>query len=274
MILELISINNTKIACYHQKFSSADNKNKLPPIVLVHGYSGTALHHFKYEIENYSRIFQTDVLAYDHRGHGNSETGDCETLDDDIYLKDFEELIKYFNFEEVILIGASFGGVLANRYTLKYPEKVKKLILISTTAESTPGMLNALRDITTIINNFIAYDYDSKRLDPQSMKFLSVLLKIHHEKYPYNKFLCFRHFINIFLEKKFSLLEEIKNTITCPVLILHGNVDYVELENAKKMDSYFQNSKLIIIPNLGHLPQRKNPLLVEEYISEFLEASN
>lgn len=271
--MEFISINNTKIACYHQTFAGSDHHSTLPPIVLIHGYTGTAHHHFKYELENYSRIFQTDVLGFDHRGHGNSEAGDLETLGIDIHFEDFEKVIEYFNYQEIILIGASFGGFLAIRYTIKYPNKVKKLILISTSAESTPGMLNALIGIKKNIEDFIAFDYNIKKLDPKSMKFLSVLLKIHSETYPYNKFKFFRHFITLFIERKYSLLEDIKNTITCPVLILHGDIDYVEVENAKKMDSYFQNSKLIIIPQYGHLPQRKNPLLVEKYISEFLKGS-
>ena len=147
---------------------------------------------------------------------------------------------------------------------------MKKLILISTTGESTPGMRNELIEIHKILTSFIEGNYDIKKLDMQSMKFLSILLKIHFEKYPYNKLKFFKEFISSFMERKFSLLEDIKKTITCPVLILHGAIDYVESENAKKMHSYFQNSKLIIIPNLGHLPQRKNPLLVEKYISEFL----
>ena len=99
------------------------------------------------------------------------------------------------------------------------------------------------------------------------------LLKIHSESEPYNKLHFFSHFINFFINHDFSLLEDIKNTITCPVLILHGDIDYVEVENAKKMHSYFQNSSLIIIPNYGHLPQRKNPQLVEKYVSEFLFGS-
>lgn len=271
--MELIAINNTKIACYHQTYSGPDNNHNLPPIVLVHGYTGTAHHHFKYEIENYARIFQTDVLAFDHRGHGNSETGDLDTLGIDIHFEDLEQIIQYYNYQEIILLGASFGGFLAIRYAIKYPDKVKKLILISTSAESTPGMLNALMDINKTIDNFIASDYNIKKLDPQSMKFLSVLMKIHSETYPYNKFKFFKHFITLFIERKYSLLEDLKNTIACPVLILHGDIDYVEVENAKKMDSYFQHSKLIIIPQYGHLPQRKNPLLVEKYISEFLNAS-
>ena len=271
--MELISINGAKIACYHQTIKKTENTRKIPPIVFIHGYTGTALHHFKYEIENYSRLFQTDILAFDHRGHGNSETGEYENLGIDIHFEDLEKIIEYFQYQEVILLGASFGGVQALHYTIKYPQKVKKLIIISTTAESTPGMLNALIEINQKIEKFIAFDYNIKKLDPQSMRFLSVLLKIHSVKEPYDKLKFFRHFIKLFIKNKFSLLEGIKNDIICPTLILHGDMDYVEVENAKKMHSYFKDSKLIIIPNYGHLPQRKNPLLVEKFISDFLKTT-
>ena len=271
MSLQFISINNTQIACYQRKSSKTQIKSVLPPIVLIHGYTGSALHHFKYEIENYARMFQTDVLAFDHRGHGNSDPGAYETLDYDIHFNDFEKIIEYFGYQDVILIGASFGGVIALRYAIKYPDRVKKLIVISTTAESSPGMTNALITINKTIDSFFAMDCNIKKLDPESMKFLSILMKIHFETSPYNKLKFFRYFINLFVEKKFSLLEDIQNNITCPVLILHGDIDYVEVDNAKKMHSCFKNSKLIIIPQYGHLPQRKNPELVKKYISEFLQ---
>jgi pimeloyl-ACP methyl ester carboxylesterase len=212
-------------------------------------------------------------LAFDHRGHGNSETGDFENLGIDIHFDDFKKILEYYNYNEIILIGASFGGVLANRYTIAYPGRVKKLIVISTTPETSIGMNNALVSINKSIDDFIQADCNIKKLDPQSMKLLSIFMKIHSEKPPYNKLRFLRFFIDKFQKQNFSLLEAIQKNITCPVLILHGDIDYVEVENAKKMHSFYQNSQLVIIPQFGHLPQRKNPQLVEKYISKFLLTS-
>jgi pimeloyl-ACP methyl ester carboxylesterase len=268
--VEYITINDAFIACYYIKFQTENHPRKIPTIVLIHGFTGTAHHHFKYEIKNYHKLFQTDVLAFDLRGHGYSETGDYKNLSSDIYFEDLEKTIDYFNLKELIIIGASFGGFLANKYTIKYPTRVKKLIIISSSGKSSVGMKNALITLDKVISNFIESNYNFKLLDPSSMKLLSVLLKIHNERPPYNKFMFLKHFLSLFIERTWSILPELKEKVTCPVLIIHGEQDYIELENAKILRDTYKNSKLIIIPNTGHLPQRKNPNLIQNYISQFI----
>jgi len=67
-----------------------------------------------------------------------------------------------------------------------------------------------------------------------------------------------------------SLINVLKG-VTVPTLIIHGDKDYIELENAVNTFKAIKNSSLFVIPNVGHLPQLKYPKLVENEIIRFIK---
>jgi len=46
--------------------------------------------------------------------------------------EDVKGLMDFIGIEKVHVVGRSFGGMIAQHFVLKYPEKVEKLILIAT----------------------------------------------------------------------------------------------------------------------------------------------
>ncbi|MBD3228446.1 MAG: alpha/beta fold hydrolase [Candidatus Lokiarchaeota archaeon] len=55
----------------------------------------------------------------------------------DIFVEDLNKLINFFNLQkEIFLCGISLSGMIAQNYVLKYPEKVKALILIASSAKA------------------------------------------------------------------------------------------------------------------------------------------
>jgi pimeloyl-ACP methyl ester carboxylesterase len=69
------------------------------------------------------------VLLYDLRGHGKSErtkTGyDMATMEADLAA-----IVADFSAEPVVLVGHSYGAVVALRFALEHPERVAKLVLV------------------------------------------------------------------------------------------------------------------------------------------------
>lgn len=77
------------------------------------------------------------VVFYDQRGSGLSPRVDKEELSLEQYLKDLDAIIEHFSTgRPVIIIGHSWGAMLASSYIGKYPEKVTKAVLAE------PGFLN------------------------------------------------------------------------------------------------------------------------------------
>ncbi|MGH1468576.1 MAG: alpha/beta fold hydrolase [Bdellovibrionales bacterium] len=101
------------------------------PIIFAHGGPGGNYLSFQKLVEslnNYKLVF------YDQRGSGDSkrfESPKPENFTLDKQVNDIEEIRKFLEVDEFILLGHSWGGSLVTFYTDKYPKRVKKLIIYS-----------------------------------------------------------------------------------------------------------------------------------------------
>ena len=70
-------------------------------------------------------------LSYDKRGHGLSDAppGDYR-LDD--HLDDLEGLLGHVGIDSAVVVGVSIGGLIAQGFTLRAPERVAGLVLCCT----------------------------------------------------------------------------------------------------------------------------------------------
>src|SRR5436190_17120951 len=66
------------------------------------------------------------VVRYDMRGHGETTYGPGECSDVD----DLEALLDALEIASCVLVGASFGGLVALTFASVHPERVERLILI------------------------------------------------------------------------------------------------------------------------------------------------
>jgi pimeloyl-ACP methyl ester carboxylesterase len=113
------------------------------PLLLVHGFTGSSLD-WTDVVEPLARGRQ--VVTLDHRGHGESaNTGDAATYTFDQLVADMSRLVDQLGLERLDLLGHSMGGVVAMRYTLRHPERVRSLILMDTAAGAQPGAADLLR---------------------------------------------------------------------------------------------------------------------------------
>lgn len=77
------------------------------------------------------------VVFYDQRGSGLSPRVNEKELNLQRFIADLDLFVEYFSPEEpVVLIGHSWGAMLASAYIGEHPEKVKQMVLAE------PGMLD------------------------------------------------------------------------------------------------------------------------------------
>lgn len=98
------------------------------PLVLVPGF-GTGLWIWYRQIPALAGRFR--VIAFDPRGVARSDKPD-EAMRMRAYADDVDALLEVMNVERAHVLGASFGGFVAQEFALAYPERTRSLILCCT----------------------------------------------------------------------------------------------------------------------------------------------
>jgi pimeloyl-ACP methyl ester carboxylesterase len=97
-----------------------------PPLLLIMGMSGTALHWGEPFLDELRADF--DVIAFDHRGVGASSRLEGEITIERM-AADAAGLLAALEIESAHVLGISMGGMIAQELALAHPERVRTLTL-------------------------------------------------------------------------------------------------------------------------------------------------
>lgn len=96
-----------------------------PPIVFIHGLSWD----HRSWLPQLTRLDEEyDLVAYDYRSHGNTDTPADHPLSIELLAEDLHALIDEVGLEQPVLCGHSYGGLIAAEYAIQYPENVAGLV--------------------------------------------------------------------------------------------------------------------------------------------------
>lgn len=105
-----------------------------PPLTLIHAL-GLDLRQWRWQVPALTERHQ--VLRYDVRGHGRSDTSPGP-YSLDLLAEDLHGLLQALGISRTHLLGLSMGGMIAQVLALTHPEVVESLILADTTSEYGP----------------------------------------------------------------------------------------------------------------------------------------
>ena len=255
-------VKNSDITLYTEYFG---DKNKLA-ILLIAGATVSMLF---WDEEFCQRLADKDffVIRYDNRDVGKStnyKPGTTPYSLDDL-VDDAMAIIDDYQIREAHLVGMSLGGLLTQIAALKYPDRVKSLVLISTgpfgpSDPAIPEMDKRILDFQakadrvdwTNENSVVDYMIQSGEL----MNGRKPFDKIRAEKVIREEFRRANDYISMFNhaalqggEEYYGRLDEIKQ----PTLIIHGTDDLIwHFNHSKFMLKEIENSTLIILEGTGH----------------------
>ena len=107
---------------------------EVPTIVLLHGGPGFDHSNFKPDFSRLAEVAQ--VIYLDHRGNGRSDRGDPAKWNLPQWGDDVRAFCDALEIVRPIVLGISFGGMVAMSYATRHPEHPAKLVLSSTTART------------------------------------------------------------------------------------------------------------------------------------------
>jgi pimeloyl-ACP methyl ester carboxylesterase len=109
-------------------FESKPKYDRYNPVVLIHGAGGHHLH-WPHQLR---RLADQHVLAPDLPGHGKS--GGLGQQSVEVYARAVIEWLRGLNLRQVIVVGHSMGGAIAQHLALAFPEAVRGLVLVGSGA--------------------------------------------------------------------------------------------------------------------------------------------
>ena len=280
-------------------------KNKKPfPIIYLHGGPGG---HIKDDIiSSLSPLADEgfDMYFYDQVGGGLSgRLNDITNYTVDRHIRDLAAITEKLGARKVILIGQSWGAILATLFAAKYPEKIERLVLTSpgpifpvnnklaghSAPDSfhlrAPVFTNAqgnkkANNIRTKAMNFFATHFGWKLASDQEADAFATYLNYEVDKSTvcdtskilnmdagsgyYAGIMTFNNLLGVQdARPAFSQLK-------MPVLVMKGQCDNQPWGYTNEYLSIFKNHQLSIIPGAGHALLAEQPALYLRTIKEFV----
>lgn len=256
-------VKNGDVQIYYRTYGEGK------PMIIINGGPGMNSNGFEILAQRLSKNNKT--IIYDQRGTGRSSmlTMDAATMTMKSMIDDIECVRKQLKIEKLIIMGHSFGGMLASFYAVKYPEHIASLIL-----SSSGGIdLDLLTYVGNSINSKLSEDeltsvrYWEKRIGSGDTSYharfqrgLSLAPAYLYDKKNISlladRLTQGNVLINVLLWEDmnrigFDCSQQLK-TFTKPVLIIQGKQDILKEETAIKSQKAFKNSKLVLLDHCGH----------------------
>ena len=222
-------------------------------LVFIHGWGGTS------EIFKPLYYFLKDFEIYDLDLPGFGKTPIEKTMT----LKDYADFVYEFlednKIERPIIIGHSFGGAVATKLALLYPDNISKLILVDASAIRRPRRkMILLEKIMPILKPIIV---------GKLKQIIIKLLKFDKTDYAQIKSRELKEtFKNVIKENLQPYLFEIKS----PTLIIWGEKDKITpLADGQLIAKTIPGAKFAVIKNAGHFVFLEKPEEFVKLIKDF-----
>jgi proline iminopeptidase len=278
----LLAINGTNL--YYHAFGKGE------PVIVIHGGpvldQSYMVDHFRELSKKYRLIF------YDQRVSGKSAADvDTASMTIKTLVDDIEQLRQKLGFEQVHVLGHSWGGMLAAKYAIEYPLKVKSLVL----CDAMPPSFRLWNEEEQILaQRTSAYDSlleDQIKSQPgfknKEVKWVDSLMKVAFKsqfddttkiallkiKLPQDYFKRSKIFEHVGPELfAFDLTTQLEKIIA-PTLIIYGDKEPASEISAPVYKSGIANSQLVIIPHSGHFPFIEQPVRFNNAVGLFWQSS-
>lgn len=227
---------------------------------------------------------QGRVIAYDQIPYGLSEKlvagdwNDQNPYTADAAVEQLITILNTLNVEKAILVGNSYGSVLALKTALTYPERVEALILSDSAVyvqESIPAWVIQLPQVQRLgplfgrmvgdSEAFIRQTYiDPSAIDAERMR----LTLIHTEVVNWDEAMWM--YLQAWGTTSDNLTAQLAS-ISHPVLVLTGDNDtIVPAADSERLANTLPNAEYAVLANCGHVPQEECPTQFEDAVRAWL----
>src|SRR6516162_7197277 len=236
------------------------------PVVLLHGAFMTITNNWTDWIGELSKTRK--VIAVELQGHGRTADIDRDITSENL-ADDVAALLKQLKIPRADLIGYSMGGAVAMQCAIRHPDKVRKVVVISSMLRRDGMVKEALDSIPKLTAEAFKdspIETEYKKLSPTPddfPKFVKRMLATHSKEQGIGA-------------------DKLKAT-AAPMFFIHGDADGVRLEHVAEMFRLKggeihgdmrprSESRLAILPNTTHVTLMERMPIIVPMVNDFLDA--
>lgn len=259
-------------------------------LLLVHGGPGCPSRYLR---DSHEALAAGGIrlVTWDQLGCGESDRpGDGSLWTLERFVSEMETVRSTLGLDEIDVLGQSWGGVLGLEYLLRHGDRVRSFIAADT-AFDLPRMhqgfdrkKQALGDETRTM--MAAHEAAGSTDHPEYQAAVTLLMYRHlcrMNPWPESLSWCManlgeevfsRMFGPYFFQctgtlRTWDRMDDLEN-VTAPVLLVHGEHDYIVPELAAMARDRLPNAELAFFPGCSHMPFFENPQRYLETLAGFL----
>lgn len=226
------------------------------PLILIHAFpTDKSLWQAQQALTNKFRVITLDLW-----GFGQTDSTDGTAITMSAYADEVKQLMDYLQIKTAIIGGESMGGYITLAFMQKYPSNVSGLILADTQAIADTQEMKSKREASALdvlqngtdnlINNFMP-----KALSVTATAETKTYLKQILIKQSPTAIASALRGMALRIDTSDALAAS-----SLPILIITGSDDsLISPEQSSNMHKLAKNSKLVVIPNAGHLANLEKP---------------
>lgn len=243
------------------------------PLVLVPGFASGAWS-WKWQTDELAKAFR--VVTFDPRGVANSKLNEGAHVSITRIANDIANLMRELNIDSAHILGISFGGFVAQEFALRYPERVKKLVLASTSFGGPNHVVPSMEVLSSFASTEGLNSADRIR------KYLTTAFTsdfVRENAAIIDRFCTLREQNpvpeEVYRQQLASAMEfnaqDRVGAIQIETLVLTGDSDtVVPAENSKNLARKIPNAHLGVIADGGHMAFVENAEEFNSFVRDFL----
>jgi pimeloyl-ACP methyl ester carboxylesterase len=244
-----------------------------PAVLLLHGF-GSSLETWEPWAQSLSGAYR--IVRFDLPGCGLSEADRTGNYRDARSLDLVKALMDTLGIEKAVLVGNSMGGRIAWRFAAAFPERTRKLVLISPDGFASPGfeygkapqvpaalqLMKYFLPRSLLRTNLApAYGDPSRLSDATVDRYYELLLA------PGDREAMIERMQQTVLQDPIPMLRQ----ITAPTLLVWGQKDrLIPFSNSADYLSALPDARLVSFADLGHVPHEEAPAQSLAEVTKFL----
>ena len=232
------------------------------PLLMLHGAGGPRS--TRAAAERLSKKFS--VIAPTHPGFADCpEIDRIDTVDDLAYL--YLDLLDELKLSDVTVMGFSLGGWIAAEMAVKSTQRIGRIVLVDSVGVKFGGANSReLADLFAIPPaEMPKLTYHDPKFAPDPATF-SDQDKLHAQR-------SFQAFARYAWEPYLHdpKLKQRLHRIDKPALLIWGEHDkIVDVEYGRKFCAAIPGARMVVVPNVGHVPQVEAPEAFDKIVADFI----